>query len=220
MLDVRIWYNKKIMYELEKGQKVRLRFDMSSLREESITCVVKWFEDDRVALVFPENQENIAKNLFEGKELEAILYTDSGIYVFDSVVINSPLEHDFVIEIPDDKKRIQRRDYIRAAFNLKMFLMQENRQLETKTVNIGGGGIRFLVKEELKPEDVWNFMLYLPDNTFVKGRGIILYSFLQGNTIVSVIKFSDISETDRNRIIKKCFEEEVKSLKAKKLAAE
>ena len=57
----------------------------------------------------------------------------------------------------------------------------------------------------------------MPDGTIAKGKGIILYSLLQGKLVVSVIKFVDISETDRNRIIKKCFEEEVRNLKLKKL---
>jgi len=205
------------MNEIEIGQKIRLKFNTSSLRSESITCVVKWFESDRVALVFPDDCDSLKKNLPEGKELEAVIYTDSGIYAFDSIVINSPLEHDFVIEIPDEKKRIQRRDYIRAPFNLKLVLTKNNIEVETKTINIGGGGIRFLVKQELKTNDIWNFTLYMPDGTIAKGKGRVLYSFLQGMMIISVIKFVDISETDRNRIIKKCFEEEVRNLKLKKL---
>jgi len=205
------------MQELEAGQKIRLKFNTSSLRSESIICVVKWFESDRVALVFPDEGYHLRKNLPEGKELEAVVYTDSGIYAFDSIVINSPLEHDFVIEIPDEKKRIQRRDYIRAPFKLKLIVAKNGIELETKTINIGGGGIRFFVKQELKTNDIWDFMLYLPDETLAKGKGRVLYSLLQGKMIVSVIKFVDISETDRNRIIKKCFEEEVRNLKLKKL---
>ena len=206
------------MKELEAGQKIRLKFNLSSLRSESITCVVKWFERDGVSLVFPHDCPHLLKSLPEGKTLEAVIYTDSGIYAFDSIVINSPLEHDFVIEIPDEKKRIQRRDYIRAPFNLRFVLNKNGMDIETKTINIGGGGVRFLIKDELKANEIWNFTLYMPEGTIAKGKGIVLYSFLQGKMVVSVIKFVDISETDRNKIIKKCFEEEVKNLKLKKLA--
>jgi len=205
------------MQELEAGQKLHLKFNISSLHSESITSVVKGFEGDRVALTFPDDSRHLIKDLPEGKELEVIVYTDSGIYVFDSIVINSPLEHDFVIEIPDEKKHIQRRDYIRVPFNLRFVLTKGIKELETKTINIGGGGVRFLIKEEQKTNDIWNFMLYMPGGTVVKGSGIILYSLLQGRMRISVIKFVEISETDRNRIIKKCFEEEVKNLQLKKL---
>jgi len=208
------------MQELEKGQKIRLRINLSSLRSETISCVVKGFEDDRISLVFPDGHEHLKKHLPEGKELEAVAYTDSGIFAFDSIVINSPLEHDFVIEIPDEKKRIQRRDYVRAAFNLKFTIKNRDKEIEAKTVNIGGGGIRFLVKEELKTNSYWDFKLIMPDDTVIRGGGNVLYSFLQGSLIVSVIKFIDITETDRNRIIKKCFEEEVKNIKIKRMAEE
>lgn len=208
------------MKELEAGQKVRIKFDLSSLRSESLMCVIKWFEEDRVALVFPDSHKHLARSLPEGKELEAVIYTDSGIFSFESIVINSPLEHDFIIEIPDEKKRIQRRDYIRAPFNLRLILSKGNEEIETKTINIGGGGIRFLVRDELKSNDFWDFILYMPDEAPVKGKGTIIYSLSQGKLIATVIKFTDINETDRNKIIKKCFEEEVKNIKSKKQTTE
>ncbi len=205
------------MKELEIGQKIRLKFNFSSLRSESIICVIKEIENDRVSLVFPEEDQHLIKNLPEGKELEAVIYTDSGIFAFDSVVINSPLEHDFIIELPDEKNHIQRRDYIRVPLNVDLILKNNVTEIRTRTINIGGGGIRFLVKQELKTNDIWDFILYLPDETTAKGKGIVLYSIMQGKTIVSVIKFVDISETYRNKIIKKCFEEEVKNLRLKKV---
>jgi len=208
------------MHELEAGQKIRIKINLSSLRSETITCVIKWFEDDRIALVFPDEHEYLKKNLPEGKEIEAVAYTDSGIFAFDSIVINSPLEHDFVIEMPDEKKRIQRRDYVRAAFNLKFVIKNRDKEIDAKTVNIGGGGVRFLVKEELKPNSYWDFKLTMPDETIIRGGGTVLYSFLQGQKIISVIKFIEITETDRNRIIKKCFEEEVKNIKLRKMSEE
>jgi c-di-GMP-binding flagellar brake protein YcgR len=204
------------MKELEAGQKLIIRFKTSSVQTESITCTVKWFEKDRVALVLPDTHKRFARVLPMGKELEAIIYTDAGVYVFDSIVINSPLEHDFVIELPDEKKRIQRRDYVRVHFNLKMLLSKRDKEIEASTVNIGGGGIRFVLKEELKTNDVWGFTLHLPDNTMIKGKGQVLYSILQGQLMVSIIKFVDINEIDRNKIIKKCFEEELKKLQIAK----
>lgn len=200
------------MKELEIGQKFVIRFNTSSSHTESITCVTKWTESDRVALVFPDTHKHLARNLPMGKELEAVVYTDTGVYVFDSIVINSPLEHDFVIELPDEKKRIQRRDYVRAHYNLRMILDKNNSEIPATTINISGGGARLSLKEELKTNDVWNFTLHMPDETRIKGKCIVLYSLLQGKIMVSAVKFIDINEIDRNRIIKKCFEEEVKKL--------
>lgn len=204
------------MNELEIDQKVRLKLSLSSFRMESLVCNIKWFENDRMALVFPDDKKHLIRSFPVGKELEALIYTDSGIYVFDSVVINSPLEYDFVIDTPKEKERIQRRDYIRAPLTLKLILNKEEKKIESTTINIGGGGIRFSINEELKPYEIWDFTLYLSNTIMIKGKGVIIYSFLINDSIISVIKFTDINETERNKIIKKCFEEEVKNLKVKK----
>lgn len=198
------------MKEFEAGQKLTLRFKTYSFQTITISCTVKWSEKDRIALVYPEKYLNVAKNLHVGKDLEVVVYTNSGIYVFDSIVMHSPLEHDFVIEIPDEKKRMQRRDYVRAHFGFEFLLSKGNLKIKTKTINIGGGGIRFKVNEELRTNDIWDFTLYLADNTEIHGQGVILYSLLQGKITTSAMKFIDISELDRSKLIKKCFEEEVK----------
>lgn len=198
------------MKEFEAGQKLTLRFKTYSFQTITISCTVKWFEKDRIALILPEKHIGMAKNIHAGKELEAIVYTNSGVYVFDSIVIHSPLEHDFIIEIPDEKKRMQRRDYVRTHFGLNFILSKGTLKIETKTINIGGGGIRFKVKEELRTGDIWDFSLFMADDTEMHGQGIVLYSVLLGRIITSAIKFIDINESDRSKLIKKCFEEEVK----------
>ena len=198
------------MKEFSPGQKLTLRFKTYSFQTVTMSCTIKWAEDDRIALVLPEKYKHMKKNLYSGKELEAIVYTESGVYVFDSIIIASPLEHDFLIEIPPEKKRMQRRDYVRAYFGLNLTLNKGSQKVETKTINIGGGGIRFKVKEELKTNDIWDFILHMSDGTEIHGQGIVLYSIMQGRIITSAIKFIDISEIDRSRLIKKCFEEEVK----------
>lgn len=204
------------MFELQNGQEVKIKFDTPSLSDIEINCSVKWYENDRISLVFPEEQKNYEKDLPEGKEIEVIIYTNSGIFVFESIVMNSPLERNFVIELPDEKKKIQRRDYIRAPINLKMHLKKGDTEFETKTINIGGGGVRFITQENLEMGDLWKFILFLPENKKIQGLGKVLYTILKGNNMASVIAFSDIKETERNRIIKLCLDEEIKNLKFKK----
>ena len=206
------------MKELENGNIVKIKFVLPFVKEENVSCTIKWIEEDRVGLVFPPDRMDIIKDLPEGREVEAVIYTDSGIFVFDSIVINSPLEHDFVIELPMEKKKIQRREYVRAAVNLKLTLKKGDVNFETRTINIGGGGIRFFAGEEFEAEDIWRFSLFLPEGVVIKGVGRVLYTLLQGRNVASVILFTDISETERNRIIKLCFDEEIKYIKAKKIS--
>lgn len=205
------------MLELQNGQKVKLKFSVSPISDIEITCTVKWYENDRISLIFPEKKRVYIKDLPEGKEVEVLIYTSSGIFIFDSIIINSPLENDFVIELPDEKKKIQRRKYIRAPINLKLILKRDDTEYKTNTINIGGGGIRFVTREKLDIGGLWKFSLFLPRGRSINGLGRILYTVLRGNNMASVIAFTDITETERNRIIKLCLDEEIKNLKLKKL---
>lgn len=204
------------MLELQNGQKVKIKFDTSSLTDIEITCTIKWYETDRICLVFPEETKEHIKDLPEGKEIGVVVYTSSGIFVFDSIIINSPLENNFVIELPDEKKKIQRREYIRAPINLKLVLKKDDFRYETKTINVGGGGIRFVAQDKLNIGDLWKFFLFLPGEKKIKGLGKILYTVMKDNNMASVIAFTDITETERNKLIKFCFDEEIKNLKSKK----
>jgi hypothetical protein len=47
-----------------------------------VPCTIKWVEKDRISLFYPEDRKELAKYLHEGKELEVLIYTDKGIYIF------------------------------------------------------------------------------------------------------------------------------------------
>jgi len=206
------------MKELQDGLTVRINYEIPFIKQESFSCLIKWVEEDRIGLIFPEDMAHIIRDLPEGKEVEAIVYSNSGIFVFNSIIICSPLEKDFVIELPAEKKKIQRREYVRAPIKLELVMKKDDIRYETRTINIGGGGIRFLAGEEFKTDDLWGFSLRMPDQRVIRGMGRVLYTLLQGKNVVSVIIFSDIEEIERNRIIKLCFDEEIKHLRAKKIS--
>lgn len=204
------------MKSLEIGHTAKLTFQISKFRTAELTCCIKWIEKDRIGLVFPENKYELADYLYEGKELNIIAYTNSGIYNFESVVIDSPYNHDFVVEFPEENTKIQRRAYVRSPLKLDLILEQNNQKIKTETINISGGGIRFNTENELKTKEVWRFSIYLPRwREYAQGFGEIIYNIRQAKTNVSVIKFTDFQETYRNKIIKLCFEEEIRRLKQK-----
>lgn len=204
------------MIELQSGQAIKLNFSTPSISEASLTCKVKRTEHDRISLNFPKTGEKFLKDLPEGKEIGVVVYTNSGIFVFDSIVINSPLEEEFIIEFPQEKKKIQRREYMRAAVNLQLLLAKDGVEYETRTINVGGGGIRFVTKDKLSVNERWGFSLLLPGEKVIKGTGKILYTLMQGQTNAGVITFLDINETERNRLIKLCFDEEIRNMKQRR----
>lgn len=201
------------MQDFKKAQKVILKLTVSSVRDYEITCSIKHVEKDRICLTFPNDKKELMKFFREGKEVNAIIYTTSGLFVFDSIIINSPLISDFVIELPEETKKIQHRAYDRITLALDLKLIRNKKMVKTTTVNIGGGGVRFRVNEFFENGHIWNFILTMPDNNNIVGYGEVIYSIKDGNQNVSVIKFVDINEGDRGRIIKLSYDEEIKSKK-------
>jgi len=207
--------------DLEKGQSVKIKFKISPIKYHELTCPIKAVEQDRIGLGFPDEEMEVAKYLYEGREVEVLIYTDRGIYLFDSIVIDSPSEFAFTIELPQDKSKIQRREYIRIPLRTEFTLTKFGHTLKTQTINIGGGGLRFKADSELAIGDIWSFILDLPHfPNPVKGFGEILYTFKQQDNIVSVLKFLDIEDDDRNKIIKFCYDVESKKLKIHEDAVE
>ena len=204
------------MEELKKGEKLKIKFNISSIRSYEISCLIKWIESDRISLIYPENDQNLTKYLHEGKEIEVVVYSDKGVFAFDSIVMDSPFSRDFIIEYPEEKTKIQRREYVRAPIRTEFVLTKAEYTVKSQTINIGGGGVRFTSDKEFKISDKWDFMLNLSKNNIIAtGTGEILYSIKQDNNVVSVIKFLEIEEITRNKIIKICFEEETKKLRMK-----
>jgi len=204
------------MKALEIGHKARLMFKISKIRSADITCQIKQIEKDRIGLVFPGEAHELAQYLYEGKELNVIAYTNFGIYNFDSVVIDSPFNQDFVIEFPEENTKIQRRGYLRMPLKLKLMLENSGTKIKTETINVSGGGIRFKIDKELKPKEIWHFNIYLPKlEEYAQGFGEVLYNIKRNKNILAVIKYTDIKEVYRNKIIKMCFEEEINKLKLK-----
>lgn len=202
------------MEDFKVGQRVRVKFDISSTRSAEIACGLKKGEHDRLVLEFPNDRNFLKSYIHEGMEVGVLTYTDKGIYCFDSIVIDSPLSGEFIIELPDEKTKIQRREYVRVPIKIDLYLMKDERRLRAETINLGGGGIRFKTSKPLTKDEKWFFNLLLPrTDEFIKGYGEVLYSIEEKGKFVSVIKYTDIDESDRNKVIRACFEEEAHIIK-------
>lgn len=192
---------------LKKDQKTKLIFRLEDNSEHELECFIKDIENDRISLTFPPEYLPYAKYLDEGSEIYVNIFTPTGITAFNSMVLNSPLEPNFVIEYIDENTDIQRRDYLRCYLQTKFIIEKFNGQnLITQTVDIGGGGIKFYYEGTFKPDEHANCRLYLPMQiSSVQAEGKIVYKpHLKTNEHLFV--FTNIKMLERDKIIRKCFE--------------
>ena len=193
------------MGEIRENQQVKLFFILSDGTEKELNCSIKKFEEDRLSLNFPHETMDYIDYLDEGAEILAKVFAPTGVKVFDSIILNSPIEDEFVIEYTENSEQIQRRNFIRVAFQTKMVISKMgNKDVVATTVDIGGGGIRFFYEGEFNDNEIVNITLFLPlEMQSVRAEAAILKKDYLSE-YEHVLIFNKITEFERSKIIKLC----------------
>lgn len=192
---------------IKEDQKLKISFKIVGGVEKAIDCTVKEVEKDRFAVAFPNEAFSYSEYLDVGEEVLVKLFSASGMGIFNAMVLNSPLEEDFILEYPSTITQVQRRQYPRANLKTKVIIERKNNSnIVTETLDIGGGGLRFMYNGSFNLNEVVYSRLYLPNEFYsIKGVGaIIKQPHLPKNEYV--LLYSRIDKADREKVIKKCFE--------------
>lgn len=200
------------MGEIRKNQKVKLTFTMSDESEKEVNCLIKEVFIDRLTLTINDEVLKYAEYLEEGEELIAKVFTPSGVKLLNTIVLDSPTEQEFVIEYAEVSAEVQRREYTRVQLTAKVVIQRNHHEnIVTNTIDVSGGGLRFAFDGNFNSKEEVSITLYLPDTKLIQAKGhIIKNNQLPVN--VHILSFSEISENDRDKILKKCFEIQTKSL--------
>lgn len=195
------------MGEIREDQKAKLYFKAADDSEKEVECVIKEVKNDRISLAFPEKMMEYADYLTEGEELPVRIFTPSGVKLFDTIILNSPFESEFVIEYVDNYIQIQRREYSRMLLETKLIVEREDYDnVITHTLDISGGSVRFYYEGEFLPKESVGCLLYLPMQIrSIQAKGVIIKNHhLAKNE--HVLFFTKIDERDRDKIVQKTFE--------------
>ena len=200
------------MSEIREDQKAKLSFQLPDNSYKELDCFVKGVYSDRLSLSFPKEMMSYANYLQEGEEIPIKIFTSAGVRMFNAMILSSPLEPEFVVEYDENNLPVQRREYTRALLETKIIIERLNAEnIVTHTLDIGGGGVRFYYEGKFEPSELVSCRLYLPFIlASVKAQGHITQKTnLERNE--HVVLFSEITDNERDKIVKKCFELETKS---------
>lgn len=195
------------MEYIKEGQKVEIRFKISSADEIKLLCSVKEIHHDRIMLNFSEDALTFIDYLQEGYDVIMKIYTPFGIKVFYTIIIDSPDSGAFVVEFGGNYDELQRRKYIRATTETKLILRRPKVEpIITKTIVISSGSVRFYYEGTLKNKEPFECFLYLPNNIHsVKANGIIVRAEHLGKN-EHLFMFTKIQDSDVAKINRKCIE--------------
>lgn len=162
------------------------------------------------------------QRLFLGDELSVYYMTDAGVKnYFDSHVLGFAEDVVRLIKItkPDPEKltKIQRRNFLRVPAELEIAVKLSDRvRFVCKTDDVGGGGISFICEGKWslmtgQTLDCWLLVPYkngsIEHATFK--AEIVRVVEMESGRLQAMIKFISISDGERQKIIRYCFEKQL-----------
>lgn len=149
-------------------QKITLYFQKESNMVE-ITCSIEKIYNDRLDLILPQYFMRYIEFLQVGKALTAKAFTKLGTVDFNSIVISSPLEDCFTIEMDYNSINLTPGDQIpviKAVENLE--IIKSDGLLRVKTFELSAEYVKFTSDKKIELEQEIDCVLSLP-----KDYGII-----------------------------------------------
>ncbi|MEF2964377.1 flagellar brake domain-containing protein [Paenibacillus sp. M1] len=159
------------------------------------------------------------KRLFVGDELSVYFLTDNGVKnYFNTYVLGYADDVVQLVRIrkpdPEAITKIQRRNFLRVVAELELAVkLKDGTRFVAYTDDVGGGGVSFLCdgKFKLTEGDQLYCWLLIPykngsiEHAPFEAEVVRTKSLENGRTLV-MLKFASISDMERQKIIRYCFE--------------
>lgn len=179
--------------------------------------------EQAIAMEVPINQNTgKIKRLYAGDELSAYFLTEKGVknYFTTSVIgFREDTIRLVLVKKPDPASitEVQRRSFVRVPAELEIALkINEQIQFVSVTEDVGGGGISIYCEQSvpIHTNDRVGCWLLIPnkhgspDHVPFKGEVVRIKELENGKQFV-MMRFSEIADRDRQKIIRFCFERQL-----------
>ncbi len=199
------------MEDLDINQRVQIKVPVYDGKEMVFNTHIKRVYKDRLAIKTTEEMFVYSDYLKEADEIFVTIFTPLGMISFESIIINSIFEPEFVIEYAEDGVVVQRRKFLRIPCRTKLvFELSDGTNQITNTVDLSAGAIRFYSIEHFEEEKKVYFRLFLPMQIdSISAQGVVRTETLTLPPNEHLLVFTKISERDVDRIAKVCMDYEL-----------
>ncbi|WP_438445580.1 flagellar brake protein [Gorillibacterium sp. sgz5001074] len=178
---------------------------------------------DYITMEVPLNEKSgRLKRLFVGDELSVYFLTDGGVKNYFTTTVlgfREDVVRMILIKKPEPEAitKVQRRSFLRVPAELEIAVkLTEQIQFIAMTDDVGGGGISLLCDGSipLKAQDNLHCWLLLPyksgkvDHVPFKGEVVRVKPLESGRQQI-MMRFSDITDKERQKVIRFCFERQL-----------
>ena len=176
---------------------------------------------DHVMIDYPTHIENGKTAFFHDGTQLLISFTDKqkNSYLFKTEVSGRRIEGVPMLKLsyPGDDQLIpiQRREFVRTDVTLDVAVLKDGKNTKLVSENISAGGIGLnLSGTAYNEKDSLSLLIVLPfknkEMKYIRTEAEIIRISVTSNRKVASVKFNEISLSDRQRIIRYCFEQELK----------
>ncbi len=175
-------------------------------------CTVQDISEDYMLINIPIGEGGKYLDILIGEEIEMNYYYEDTYYIFKSRAIDKQLENNiplYKMELPYDVKKVQRRDFVRVDLVEYAFYRKESMEpgewKRAMILNLSGGGMRISVQEHFDKDEKIYISLYTEDEKILVEGTIVREITKTTKEQVCGVKFINISERTRDKIIQKVF---------------
>ncbi|WP_154118436.1 flagellar brake protein [Paenibacillus monticola] len=177
-------------------------------------------EEEAFLIEIPMQEGNgRLKKLFMGDELSVYFITEGGVKnFFNTHVVGFREDVIRMVKVRkpdvDSVFKIQRRSFFRVSAELELAVKDHNgSRFLVRTDDIGGGGTSFLSDTKVKLDLGGRLLCWLlvpyrngsSEHVYFEGEIVRIKELENGRNLV-MLKFAAISDTERQKIIRYCFE--------------
>ena len=227
---------------LSPGDKVEIRFaQRMAITDESterkyktyLSKINQMLDEDQIEILMPIEQSRMVL-LPRNAMGTLVIYTSNGLFQCEVKVADRYKKDNIylqVLELISGIKKYQRREYYRYSCTVPVFsrcLTEEEQRtmvwdetqkgIEGSTLDIGGGGVRYLVSEQMTSGEMVICYLELEIKNNVReiqalGKILSVRPVKDSNLFEVRVQFEKISNAAREQIIQYIFEDERKRRK-------
>ena len=159
---------------IKRGQKITLYFQKGNSMVE-MTCLVDVVYSDRLKINPPQYFMRYIDSLRDGTQLTAKIFTKLGTIDFSTIIISSPLEDSFEIELDYNAIKLTEGSDIPVISAVEQLEIKNNSEVyKVRTFEISTEFIKFTSDKVFNVNDIFEFTLYLPkDYGIINFKGCI-----------------------------------------------
>ena len=162
---------------LKTGQKISISFQKEEKIVE-ISCTISEVLEDRIVIELPQYFMRYIEYLEVGCKLTVKVFSKIGTVDFNTIVISSPLEEEFSVELDYNAMKLTPTEEIPVvnAVETLNIIMDDERLFKVNTFEIATEYLKFYSDYEFQMNESFNCELILPKNyDIIKFRGTVIY---------------------------------------------